>query len=110
MKKMSKIYADREWAVIRDVARFLNQFVARDPTRPRYSYIDRLSTPYNKEIVLITLQEALREARSADYWIPKEDIIEDFIKLCNEDLHSATITSALSLTYGKEKEKEKEDK
>lgn len=87
--------------VIRNIASFLNQFISKDPERPRYSYIDRLSAPYNQEIVLISLQEALREARSAGYWVPNEDIVENFLKLCSEDLRYATITSALALTYGK---------
>lgn len=91
--------------VIRHIARFLNQFVSKDPERPRYSYIDRLSAPYNQEIVLVTMQEALREARSADYWIPTEDVVENFLKLCSEDLRYATITSALALTYRKGEEK-----
>lgn len=87
--------------VIRNIAYFLNQFVSKDPERPRYSYIDRLSAPYNQEIVLISMQEALREARSAGYWVPTEDIVENFLKLCGEDLRYATIVSALALTYGK---------
>ncbi|MEM3449285.1 MAG: hypothetical protein QXU11_12260 [Thermoproteota archaeon] len=91
--------------VIRGIARFLNQFVSKDPERPRYSYIDRLSAPYNQEMVLITIQEALREARSAEYWVPREDVVENFLKLCNEDLRYATITSALALTYGRNGEK-----
>lgn len=91
--------------VIRNIACFLNQFVSKDPERPRYSYIDRLSAPYNQEIVLITIQEALREARSAKYWVPNEDIVENFLKLCGENLRYATIASALALTYGKSGEK-----
>lgn len=87
--------------VIRNIAYFLNQFVSNDPERPRYGYIDRLSVPYNHEIVLVSIQEALREARSAEYWIPSEDVVEDFLKLCGEDLRYATIASALALTYGK---------
>ncbi|MEM2173317.1 MAG: hypothetical protein QXS66_08815 [Thermoproteota archaeon] len=87
--------------VIQNIAHFLNQFISKDPEKPRYSYIDRLSSPYNYEVVLVSIQEALREARSADYWIPNEEIVEKFLKLCSEDLRYATITSALALTYGK---------
>jgi hypothetical protein len=104
---MSKIVSldEEKWNIMRNVASFLNQFVSKDPKRPRYSYIDRLSAPYNQEIILITMQEALREARSADYWVPDENDIENFLKLCGEDLHYATITSALALTYRRREEK-----
>jgi len=93
---------DEEWKALYEVARFLNQFITKSD-RPRYGYIDRLANPYNHKVVEVTLQEALREARSAEYWIPSAEAIKRFIELCGEDLRYATITSALALAYhGKE--------
>jgi len=95
-----------EWDVLHEIARFLNQFLTKGD-RPRYGYIDRLANPYQPKVIEVTLQEALREARSADYWVPSADVIRKFIELCNKDLSYATITSALALAFQR---KEKEEK
>lgn len=96
---MSGVFpSDEEWRVLQDMARFLNQFIAQEE-RPRYGYIDRLATPYSSKIIEITLQEALREARSANFWVPDVDCVRKFVELCNKNLRYATITSALALAY-----------
>lgn len=91
--------SDEEHAVIREIAKFLNQFIVAEKG-PRYGYIDRLAAPYNPKIVEITLQEALREARSASFrFLPSATSVEKFIELCNKDLRYSTLASALALAY-----------
>ncbi|MEM4447220.1 MAG: hypothetical protein QW461_08015 [Candidatus Jordarchaeales archaeon] len=95
---MSSFLSEEEWGVLRDIAGFLRQFVEYDPERPRYGYIDRLATPYNLKIVELTLEEALREARSSgDFWIPSEESVKRFLELCSRDLRYSTIVAALAL-------------
>jgi hypothetical protein len=97
MKSESSI-REEEWKVLREIAKFLNQFITHEGG-PRYGYIDRLAAAYNSKIVEVTIQEALREARSADFWVPDIESIRKFIELCDEDLRYSTIASALALAY-----------
>jgi hypothetical protein len=87
-----------EWEILEEIAKFLNQFVSHEKG-PRYSYIDRLAAAYDPKIVEITIQEALREARSANFWVPAMESIKKFIELCNKDLRYSIRTSALALAY-----------
>jgi len=97
--------SDEEWSVLRRLAKFFNQFITYDENRPRYSYIDRLAAPYNPKVVEVTVQEALREARSAarlaarsaKFDVPTADDVRKFLELCNKDLRYSTIVSALAL-------------
>jgi hypothetical protein len=97
MKSNSSI-KEEEWRILREMAKFLNQFITHEKG-PRYGYIDRLAAAYNSKIVEVTIQEALREARSAEFWVPNMESIEKFIELCDEDLRYSTIASALALAY-----------
>jgi len=96
--KINPSIKEEEWRVLREIAKFLNQFITHEKG-PRYSYIDRLAAAYNSKIVEVTIQEALREARSAEFWVPDIESVEKFIELCNEDLKYSTIASALALAY-----------
>jgi|GEM_PF-6201591 len=96
--KSSPSIGEEEWRILREIARFLNQFLTHE-RGPRYSYIDRLAAAYNSKIVEVTIQEALREAHSADFRIPDVESIKKFIELCMEDLRYSTIASALALAY-----------
>lgn len=98
-----RFLSQEDWEIIEDIARFLNQFITKTD-RPRYCYIDRLATPYNQQIVEVTLQEALREAWSAEFWVPSMTNVKKFIELCNKDLQYSTIMAALALAYPKREE------
>jgi hypothetical protein len=89
---------EEEWKILEEIAKFLNQFISHEKG-PRYSYIDRLAAAYDPRIVEITIQEALREARSADFWVPDIDSVKKFVELCNKDLRYSTRASALALAY-----------
>jgi predicted HicB family RNase H-like nuclease len=89
---------EEEWNTLEEIAKFLNQFVSHEKG-PRYSYIDRLAAAYDPKIVEITMQEALREARSANFWVPAIESVKKFIELCNKDLKYSIRTSALALAY-----------
>lgn len=95
--------SQEDWKTIEEISKFFNQFVNK-ADRPRYGYIDRLASPYNQRIVEVTLQEALREACSAGFWIPSTASVRRFIELCNKNLRYSTIMSALALAFPKREE------
>jgi len=91
----------KDWGVLRDVAKLLKYFVKEH----KYRYIDSLANAYNPKVAELILREALREAKSAkdqgaDVYLPSEDSLIRFIEMISEDLSVTGIVAALSLTGG----------
>lgn len=93
--KMSslRVYDKEEWEAIEDVARMLREHVKDE----NYSYVDKLANAFNSYVAEVSLEEALRAARSKGTWIASEKHVKDVIKLLREDLGTARVIAALAL-------------
>lgn len=89
----SKKYTEEEWKAIQDVAAMLRAHVKDE----NYSYVDKLANAFNSYVAEVSIEEALRAARSKESWIPSEESVRTVIKLLREDLSVARIIAALSL-------------
>lgn len=88
-----RVYDKEEWEAIEDVARMLREHVKDE----NYSYVDKLANAFNSYVAEVSLEEALRAARSKRTWIASEKHVKDVIKLLREDLGTARVIAALAL-------------
>ena len=87
--------------VAEPIARMLRYYVQNR----RYGYIDRLANAYKPEVAIVVLEEALREARSAQgigerVYVPSEEETRAFMRRVMEDMSIVKVVAALALSYG----------
>jgi len=90
-----------------DVARMLNFFVRNS----KYGYVDRLANAYSVTAAIQTLEEALREARSAQsqgeaVHIPSEESFRMVIELLSTRREATKIIAGLALAFPAKKQEE----
>ena len=103
--KVSTFFSEEEWEAMRDVSRMLNYFVRNN----KYSYVDRLANAYGMFSAVQTLEEALRDARSAlgqgeMVHIPSEESFRTVIELLERNLDAAKVIAGLALAFPSRKE------
>lgn len=89
----ARVYDEEEWKAMRDVARMLRDHVKDE----NYSYVDKLANAFNSYVAEISIEEALRAARSKGTWIASEEHVKAVINLLREDLSAARVIAALAL-------------
>ena len=98
-------FTEKEWESMRSVARMLNFFVRNN----KYGYVDRLANAYSAAAAVQTLEEALREARSAlsqgeAVHIPSDDSLRTVIELLGRSRGAAKIIASLALAFPSKKQ------
>lgn len=86
-------YNEEEWKAIEDVARMLREHIKDE----NYSYVDKLANAFNSYVAEVSIEEALRAARSKGTWIASEVDVKTVIKLLREDLNVSRVIAALAL-------------
>jgi len=104
-KSEEELFSKEEWESMHEVARMLNYFVRSS----KYGYVDRLANAYSLSAAIQTLEEALREARSAQsqgekVHIPSDDAIKVTFELLSRRLEAAKVIASLALAYPSRKE------
>ena len=97
---LPKMYSEDEWKAIEDVADMLRGHV-RDNN---FSYVDKLANAFNSYVAEVSIEEALRAARSKGGWVASEESVKTVIKLLRKDLSTARVIAALALASPKKRE------
>ena len=97
---LPKMYSEDEWRAMEDVADMLRVHV-RDNN---FSYVDKLANAFNSYVAEVSIEEALRAARSKGSWVASEESVKTVIKLLRRDLSTARVIAALALAAPKRRE------
>ena len=95
-----KEYSENEWKAMQDVASMLRGHV-RDNN---FSYVDKLANAFNSYVAEVSIEEALRAARSKGGWVASEDNVKTVINLIRRDLSATRVIAALALSAPKKRE------